>query len=496
MKNITRIFKVSKKIIGGVLLVPSIYATGQNPQQPNIIVFIADDISMNDFSCYGHPVVKTPNIDNLANNGIRFSNVFLTTSSSSPSRASIITGRYPHNTGACELHTPIGTEQVFLPKILKDAGYYTAQAGKWHLGESSSKADGPGVKAFDRIGGGANDGGGPSGAEKWVNYLKERPKEKPFFMWFASHDAHRAWDNDIFLEKYHPDSVDVSPFYVDDVPSREDIASYYNEISRFDYFIGQVIEELKKQDILDNTFIVVMADNGRPFPRAKTRLIPDGIKTPFIIHYPKGIDKKGSTSNSLISVIDLAPTLTSLAGIEKSPTFQGESFDQLLKEPNKKFRNYVFAEHNWHDYEACERMVCDGNFLLIENKRPHLSAIGAIDVMNGGVGTSLMQSFEKNRLNDLQKDIFSADRPSLELYRYKTDKYQLSNLIEELPKESKKLLNVLRLWQKETGDSYPDDITHDWYSRKTFKALPSKGDRKEMPGTSNDAKNNKNSGPF
>src|SRR5450830_1457197 len=107
--------KLTNSLMAAVAILPFTLAHAQQ-QKPNVVILIADDISMNDFGCYGHPTIKTPNIDALAKDGIRFTNVFLTTSSSSPSRSSIITGRYPHNTGACELHSPIGEEQVFLPK--------------------------------------------------------------------------------------------------------------------------------------------------------------------------------------------------------------------------------------------------------------------------------------------------------------------------------------------------------------------------------------------
>lgn len=143
----------------------SIALQAQKKEQPNIVIMIADDISRDDFGCYGHPVIKTPNIDALAKNGIKFTNATLTTSSCSPSRISIITGRYPHNTGACELHTPLAENQVVFPKLLREAGYYSAQAGKWHLGKSSSDPSGVAYHGFDRTGGGSNDGGGSSGSE-------------------------------------------------------------------------------------------------------------------------------------------------------------------------------------------------------------------------------------------------------------------------------------------------------------------------------------------
>ena len=94
-------------------------------KKPNIVFFIADDVSQDDFGCYGHPVIKTPHIDSLSANGMRFDNAYLTTSSCSPSRCSIITGRYPHNTGAPELHVRLPQQQVRFPELLREAGYYT-----------------------------------------------------------------------------------------------------------------------------------------------------------------------------------------------------------------------------------------------------------------------------------------------------------------------------------------------------------------------------------
>jgi N-sulfoglucosamine sulfohydrolase len=481
-------------VLFGVQLFSSSLLIAQD--KPNVIILIADDISYNDFGCYGHPVVKTPNIDALAADGMRFTNAFLTTSSSSPSRSSIITGRYPHNTGACELHSLLGEEQVFLPKILKDAGYYTAQAGKWHLGGVDPKPFGPVLKAFDRTGGSFIDGGGASGAEKFVPYLKERPKNKPFFMWFAAHDAHRAWDNDIFLDKYKPESIVLDSCFVDDMPTREDFAAYYNEISRFDFYVGKVVEELKNQGIYNNTMIVIMADNGRPFPRAKTLLIDEGIKTPLVIHYPEMIKTPGSVSKSIISSIDLAPTIAALAGVKSSATFQGKSFAALLDNPTKKFRKYAFAEHNWHDFEAYERMVCTDKYILIENKRPQFDAQGAKDVMGGGAGLSLKKGFKDATLTEFQKEIFVTPRSKIELYDRTSDPKQLKNIAANNLSIVKTLQKVLHRWQNETSDTEPSELTPDWYSRETLKALPTNNQRKEMPGEAKNAKLCLKKGPF
>ena len=155
----------------------ALVSCGNQRNRPNIILIIGDDISCDDFGCYGHPTIRTPNVDRLAKNGIKFTNAFLTASSCSPSRCSIITGRYPHNTGAAELHTPLPADQVVFPKLLKEAGYYTAAAGKWHMGEATKTA-------FDVVLDNRKQNGN-GGEEKWLDVIRERPNDKPFFFWFS-----------------------------------------------------------------------------------------------------------------------------------------------------------------------------------------------------------------------------------------------------------------------------------------------------------------------
>src|SRR5690606_16338359 len=124
----------------------------------------------------------------------------------------------------------------------------------------------------------------------------------------------------------------------------KDLASYYNEIARFDFYIGEVVKELERQGIADNTLIMILADNGRAFPRSKSRVYDSGMKTPFVIKWGKGISRPGTVSSSLISVIDIAPTLLEIAGIESLPKYQGQGFLPLLKNPEMEHRQYVFSE--------------------------------------------------------------------------------------------------------------------------------------------------------
>lgn len=480
------------------LLIPSGSFPLHAQQRPNVVLIIGDDISYNDFGCYGHPVIKTPHVDNLAAGGLRFTNAFLTASSCSPSRASIITGRYPHNTGAAELHTAIPDSQVVFPRLLREAGYYTAQAGKWHFGAFPPKPGDAMSGAFDRIGGHEGDGGGTSGAGKWVEYLQQRPKDKPFFMWFAALDAHRGWDDEFKPVEYSAADVVVPPNLIDSEETRDDLASYYSEVSRFDDYIGKVVDQLKVQGVLEQTVIIVMADNGRPFPRNKTRLYDEGIKTPLIIHGPAFISRKGAVSKSLISAIDIAPTILDLAGVKPTPGFQGRSFSRILANPQEKFRQYVFAEHNWHDFRAFERMVRTERFLYIENGLPSLDNRGAIDIMGGGAGVELKRAFEGYNLSDLQKSIFNIPQPAKEFYDCSTDTLQALNLYgqRKYAKEQKKLAQVLTRWKDETGDSRPARLTEDWYDRDSNKPLSGKGVRGDMPGADRNAARIEHPGPF
>lgn len=449
------------------------------PDRPNIIFFIADDISWNDYGCYGNPAARTPNIDKLASQGLRFTQAYLTASSCSPSRSSIITGRYPHNNGkASELHREIAGHLPWFPELLRQSGYYTALVGKNHM---RAEPAGPGQqrpKAFDLVDAGRVKGN-RGGHGKWVQTLKNRPKDKPFFFWFASFDAHRDWEADTeWNEKYgpmhRPEDVVVPPFLSDDPATRQDLASYYNEVTRFDYFIGQVVDELHEEQIAENTLLFVLADNGRPFPRAKTRLHDSGMKTALVAHWPKGIRQSGVECPSLVSVIDLAPTVLELAGVEIPPTFQGVSMVKLFKDPSASIRRFAFSEHNWHDYEAHGRSVRrDDGLLLIRNFKPQLPWQGPADSVRSPSYQRLRALRDANKLTAAQQDIFLNPRPEVELYDTHADPHQLRNLASDsnYREAVEQLQAVLQQWIEQTGDSVPDQPSKDAFDRETGEKL-------------------------
>jgi arylsulfatase len=418
-------------------------------EQPNIVFLISDDISQDDFGCYGHPTLKTPNTDALAANGMRFDNAYLTTSSCSPTRCSIITGRYPHNTGAPELHVTLPDSQVRFPELLRKGGYYTVLAGKNHMFSNTDRA-------FDKI---TNGGGGPAGSHDWVQLIQDRPKDKPFFFWFASYDAHREWTITDDAPVYRNDQIVVPPYLVDGPMTRGDLAEYYHEVSRFDHFVGLVTAELKKQGVLDNTMIVVASDNGRPFPRCKTRLYDSGIKTPWVVYFPKVI-KESSVSQSLISVIDLSATCLELAGVEKPDCIQGQSFMPILKDPKATVRQMVFAEHNWHVYKNHERMVRFGDFLYIKNNYPNQPNL-CVEAYRCPAGSELWNAQAKGETTPKQQQIFANPCPEEELYQVSKDPDQFDNLAGDPAYAAalEQARSLLKAWTKQTGDSIPANPT-------------------------------------
>ncbi len=463
-------------------------STFSQGNKPNFIIIIGDDISWNDLGCYGHPTVKTPHIDQLASEGIRFTNAYLTASSCSPSRCSIMAGRYPHNTGAAELHTPLPNGMPTMAGKLKDAGYYTVSSGKWHMGPNA-RTD------FDLV---DDQDTGNGGHKNWVKILRERPKDQPFFMWFASHDAHRIWHADDFGTPHDPSKSVIPPYLVNADGTKQDLASYYNEIQRLDHYLGLVKQELQQQGVYENTLMIFMADNGRPFPRAKTRVYDSGMKTPFVLSWPKGLNYNGAESNSMISVIDIAPTFLELAGVIGGPTFQGVSFAQVIENPDQEHRQFIFAEHNWHDYEAHERMVRTKQFMYVVNNRPNFPNQGPADSNRSPSYEDLKNVRDEGKLSAAQSDVFVTPRPHEELFDCFLDPEQLSNVASNDRYSSilEDMRDVMQQWVKETGDDVPSDLTKSWYDPETGEGLDLERIRGEMPGTKTHATKINNKGPF
>ena len=432
--------------------------------RPNVIIFVADDMAWDDCGAYGHPHIRTPNMDRLVAEGMRFDRAYLTCSSCSPSRCSMLTGRYPHATGAGELHLPLPKDQVLLTTPLREAGYYTASVGKWHLGKSAESQ-------MDLV----KQGGGPGGEAHWVTVLQERPKDKPFFFWFAATDPHRGYKPGAVDPPHTSDDVIVPPIFPDTMDVRRDLALYYDEVSRFDEFIGKVRTELEEQEILDETLLLVISDNGRPFPRCKTTVYEDGVRTPFIVRYPK-LAKAGSTTSSVVSTVDIAPTVLDLTGLEPLDSFQGRSFLPVLSDPDQSTREFAFSEHNWHDYMAFERGVTDGRYRLIRDWLTATPCTPPADAVRSPTYSEMKRLRKEEKLTELQSSVFETPRPTLALYDIEADPHCENNLVTETAHQQhlQRLLEALNRWQKETRDQFRgvQRLTPDGFDRETGNRLP------------------------
>ena len=431
---------------------------------PNVVIFVADDMAWEDCGAYGHPSIRTPNMDALAKAGLRFDRAYLTCSSCSPSRCSMLTGRYPHATQAGELHLPLPDSQMLLTKPLRAAGYWTAAVGKWHLGESvSNQVD-------------YRKGSKPSAmGEAWVTALRERPKDKPFFLWAAHSDPHRGYQKNAITEPHTAEQVAVPPYLPDTPEVRADLALYYDEVSRFDAHIGQVLAELDRQKLADNTLVLVISDNGRPFPYCKTMVHVPGVRTPFIMRWPGNI-APGCVSGSVVSTLDIAPTVLALAGLKALPSFQGVSLVPLFTNPNATVRSHAFAEHNWHDYRAFERAVHTSQFCYVRNWLPNTPGTPPADAVSSPTFKIMKQQRVAGYLDAFQEQAcFSTPRATEFLYDVEKDPHCLNNLAAnpELTDTLDSLRATLKTWQTDTQDVFPgeDALSPDGFGRDSGKKL-------------------------
>jgi N-sulfoglucosamine sulfohydrolase len=439
--------------------------------RPNFIFFITDDISAEDIGPYGNRNIHTPNLDRMAAESLVFERAYLVTSSCSPSRCSIITGRYPHNHGAPELHMSLPSTQKTFTRELLTAGYHTILSGKNHMGTAKDLG-------FEK----STPGKGPGGSDDWVSLLRDRPQDRPFFAWFASLDAHRDWQINSAAPVHDPAKVNVPPYLFDGPETRDDLAKYYHEVSRSDAKLGELLEELDRQGIANNTYVIYCSDNGRPFPRCKTRLYESGVQTPLLIRRPGHIS--AGRTRSLVSSIDFAPTFLELAGVAAMPSIQGVSFAKILRDPSANIRDYAFSEHNWHVFAAHERSVRYKQWIYIRNAHPDRQNLCLESNDHYPAGKELWEAHASGKTNADQQDVFLKPRPAEELYDATADPHQLRNLAGDprFVEELKHLGAVLTQWTKETGDTVPEKPTPDREGKR--KAGMERG---ELPGASADS---------
>lgn len=309
----------------------------QEEARPNILIAIADDQSYPYASAYGSTTVSTPAFDYVASHGILFENAYSTSPGSSPSRASLLTGLFPWQVVEAGTHaSSFPSEYLCFPDVFAEAGYASGYTGKgWGPGDwrvsgrrhnpagpeyNELKCDPPysGISKIDY-------------AANFARFLDSRQQGQPFCFWYGSHEPHRPYELDSW-ERAGRDVADaeVPGFLPDTEIVRGDIMDYAVEISWFDGHLMACIEALRERRLLDNTIIIVTADNGMSFPHAKANCYDAGVHVPLAICWGDKIKGRGLES-ALVSLVDIFPTLLDLTGVRMEGTdLSGESLAPLL----------------------------------------------------------------------------------------------------------------------------------------------------------------------
>ncbi|MEO1580260.1 MAG: sulfatase-like hydrolase/transferase [Pseudomonadota bacterium] len=354
-----------------LLLLILVSASAGATSQPNVLIIYVDDLGYGDLASFGHPIIKTPNLDALANDGLTLTNYYAPSPLCSPSRAALLTGRHPYRTGI-KSWIPEGTgiflkdEEVTLAEVLQPLGYQTALVGKWHLNSDLASKDEPqptdqgfdyffGHNAFQiptsrnpiNIHRGHDPVGEQSGyiaqiyVDEAVDWLSNRNREAPFFLMFNMAEPHTTFENppefNALYEAFTQGEIVPIPSGGEQPPSELLIprgpGEYYANITYMDHQIGRLLDAMHKQDVYDDTIIVFASDNGPVTENWRTwwevnahgstgglrgrkhRVYEGGIRVPAIIRIP-GVTEPGATSDELIIGTDLFTTLAAILGAD------------------------------------------------------------------------------------------------------------------------------------------------------------------------------------
>ena len=422
--------------------------TKEKNMQPNILWIVTEDISPT-LSFYGDTIAKTPHLDKLAAESLVYNNAFTTVGVCGPSRSSIITGMHPTSIGTMHMRTAhdvfswgrrnydakvdikdingknIRKYSAVIPdyvkcftEYLRKNGYYTTNNAKTDYQFAAP------VTSWDE--------------NNQKAHWRNTPKEKPFFSVFNIRVTHESmlWRNEKLPLTVNPKDVVVPPYLPDNKATRSTIARHYSNVELMDKQVAKIINELKKDGLYDNTIIFFYSDHGGPLPRHKRAIYDSGLKVPFLV---KGIDGKVGKTNRLISFVDLAPTMLSLAGVTPPKYMDGTPF--LGKYDNKE-REFIFASSDRFDeYTDRTRAVRNNNYLYVRNDFPELPKYKDLAYRkNIPMMGEFLRLKKENQLSDVQ-NIWFQTKTNEELYDVQKDPYQINNLVEN-PKYTSVLVKM------------------------------------------------------
>ncbi|MCU0913501.1 MAG: sulfatase [Planctomycetes bacterium] len=370
--------------IGLLVACLGLHATGPvSPaasRRPNILLITADDLG-NQLSCYGETRIRTPHLDALAAQGVRFAHAYVAQSSCSSSRAALLTGRWPHQNGQyglAHLGFQMHPGQKNLPALLKEAGYYNGIIGKLHVQPA-------GEYPFDWMPAKEKVAAGPTRRVRWVaaqsrQFFAEAKKSgQPFFYYVNYFDPHGPYTPDVGQVDGLPEKPlgagDIAePMSLDaKVPeaARRLTAIFCNMVLRVDAGVGLLLEELKTAGLAESTLIIFLGDNGAPVRHGKTTCYEPGVRVPLIVHWPDAA-KTGQVRTELVSTIDIMPTVLAAAGMSVPSWMEGRSLAPLLGGASVPWREFLFTEMNFHQPNqfAPQRTVRDSRYKLLLNLAP------------------------------------------------------------------------------------------------------------------------------
>lgn len=435
--------------------------TGCNPhnkvqERPNILFCISDDQSFPHAGAYGCTWVKTPAFDRVANEGILFNNGYTPNAKSSPSRSCILTGRNSWQLEEAVNHQPhFPSKFKTFPESLKENGYFTGYTGKgWAPGD-------PGT-----INGNHRELIGPvyndiktkpparfisniDYAANFEAFLKEKPKEKPFFFWYGGTEPHRAYEFMAGVNKGNKklsDIDEVFKFWPDNDTTRYDLLDYAFEIEYFDYHLDKILKILEKNGMLENTLVVVTSDNGMPFPRVKGQAYHLSNHMPLAIMWPKGIKNPGRIIDDFVSFTDFSATFFDVAGINENTSgmqpLEGKSLLPLFyNKPKAKGRNFMLIGKERHDVGRPGdkgypiRGIINDSYLYLMNANTERWPAGNPETgyMNcdGSPTKTLILNDRRANRTSIYWDLSFGKRPGEELYYIKNDPECVVNLAQD-----------------------------------------------------------------
>ena len=401
--------------------------------KPNILWITIEDSSPQFFGCYGDSDARTPVIDKLAEEGVRFTNAFSTGTVCSPSRSTIITGVRTYKMG-----TGNHRSNYAIPKFIHGFPYYMQQQGYYVTNNAKTDYNVGDVKKFTKQA--WNESSNKAG---WWN----RKPGQPFFAVFNYADSHQSrtmtlpfktykkivWDKLAKDERIGDNDFKMPPFYNDSPEMRKQFARVYNSIKLTDNRIGELLDRLEKDNLRDSTIVFFYADHGEGMPRGKTNGINFGYRVPFIIWFPEMYKHlspwgtAGAVTDELIDFEDLAPTLISLAGGKIPDYLKGRIL--MGKNRSEPVDHLTLSADRSDNGIDMVRSITDGKYVYSRNFMPWMPEARYIRYMEiGDIKQIMRKELAEGKLNSLQKSLFEP-RPAEFLFDIENDLWETKNLV-------------------------------------------------------------------